>query len=559
MSRDGEAHSVSTYRHGAAAPMPPGSWSAGAGRDAREFGLKGFVNILYDSRRLIGLATLLATALALGYALVATPVYEASLTIHVEEDSPNASKNILSEMSSLFETRKTASAEMELLRSRMVISNAVDNLQLTIDVQPRYFPLVGSWFARRNERALTDPGILGRGGYVWGRERAEVSVFDVPAAVQDLTFTITASGPGVYRLSGDVLDAVYEGQVGVTHRIAVRDGDIELRVDRLDARPGARFFLKRHSRLGTIERIQDAMRITEQGEQSGIIEVKLQGENPQRISKLLGEIGREYMRQNLARKTEQAEKSLTFLSQRLPALKHQLEQSEDQYGRFRNSNGTVNIGEEGRMSLQQAAAARNRKSELDQKRVELLIRFTDDHPILKGLNQQRREVDLEIAEAARRIKALPALEQEEARLLREIKVNTELYTALSNTAHQLQLISVGRVSNVRLIDAPMTPERPLKPNRPLIVALAAVTGMLLGVLIALARKAMAGGVDTPEQIDNMFGARVVYAAIPHSSGQDGLQRQRHGAAARLPLLAMEQPEDLAIESLRGFRAAMLYA
>jgi tyrosine-protein kinase Etk/Wzc len=301
------------------------------------------------------------------------------------------------------------------------------------------------------------------------------------------------------------------------------------------------------------------MRITEQGEQSGIIEVKLQGENPQRISKLLGEIGREYMRQNLARKTEHAEKSLSFLSQRLPALKHQLEQSEDQYGRFRNSNGTVNIGEEGRMSLQQAAAARNRKSELDQKRVELLIRFTDDHPILKGLNQQRREVDLEIAEAARRIKALPALEQEEARLLREIKVNTELYTALSNTAHQLQLISVGRVSNVRLIDAPMTPERPLKPNRPLIVALAAVTGMLLGVLIALARKAMAGGVDTPEQIDNMFGARVVYAAIPHSSGQDGLQRQRHGAAARLPLLAMEQPEYLAIESLRGFRAAMLYA
>jgi tyrosine-protein kinase Etk/Wzc len=81
------------------------------------------------------------------YALVAKPVYEANLMIHVEEESPNASKNILSEASSLFETKKAAIAEMELLRSRMVISHAVDNLQLYVDVQPKYFPMVGFWFA----------------------------------------------------------------------------------------------------------------------------------------------------------------------------------------------------------------------------------------------------------------------------------------------------------------------------------------------------------------------------------------------------------------------------
>ena len=64
------------------------------------------------------------------------------------------------------------------------------------------------------------------------------------------------------------------------------------------------------------------------------------------------------------------------------------------------------------------------------------------------------------------------LEQDEARLTRDIKVNTDLYTALSNTAQQLRLISVGRVSNVRMIDAPIAPEKPIEPNRPLIVALA---------------------------------------------------------------------------------------
>ena len=77
------------------------------------------------------------------------------------------------------------------------------------------------------------------------------------------------------------------------------------------------------------------------------------------------------------------------------------------------------------------------------------------------------------------------LEQDETRLTREIKVNTDLYTALSNTAQQLRLISVGRVSNVRMIDAPMAPEKAVKPNRPLIVALAAVIGLFLGTLFGV--------------------------------------------------------------------------
>jgi tyrosine-protein kinase Etk/Wzc len=88
-----------------------------------------------------------------------------------------------------------------------------------------------------------------------------------------------------------------------------------------------------------------------------------------------------------------------------------------------------------------------------------MARFTEDHPIVAGLNRQRKEVENEIEEVDKRIRGLPVLEQDEQRLTRDIKVNTDLYTALSNTAQQLRLISVGRVSNVRMIDAPMAPER----------------------------------------------------------------------------------------------------
>ena len=530
---------------------------ADAGATEQAADLRGYLQVLFESRWLIGMMTLLAASAALLYALIAPPVYEANLMIHVEEESPNASKNILSEASSLFETKKAAIAEMELLRSRMVIARAVDHLQLYIDVQPSYFPLVGFWFSARGPGELSAPGLFGHGGWVWGAERAEVAQFDVPDRLLNRTFVLTALGDQRYRFGNS--DGGAEGIVGQPLTMHAAGGDIVLKVTRLDGRAGAQFMLTRRSRLGTIERIQTGMVISEQGKQSGIIEVKLQGQDPLRIYAVLSEVGREYMRQNLARKTEEAEKSLAFLNQQLPVLKRQLDQSEEKYNQFRNSHGSVDMQEEARMSLQQAAAARNRRLDLIQKQSELLSRFTDDHPVMRGVIRQRQEVDAEIANIAQRIKTLPALEQDESRLVRDIKVNSDLYAALSTTAQQLRLISVGRVSNVRLVDAPMAPERPIKPNRPLVLALSAVTGLFLGVVLAFARKAVQGGIDDPRQVEAMLGARVVYASIPHSSAQERLMRKARDASAPLPLLAQAAPEDPAIESLRGFRAALVFA
>jgi tyrosine-protein kinase Etk/Wzc len=560
MSTTGEQHALSPV-----VPRPPilsvpfDPRVVDPPREEPAFDLKGYLNTLYDSRWLIGGITAFITLVAVLYALVAKPVFEANLMIHVEEESPNASKNILSEASSLFETKKAAIAEMELLRSRMVVSRAVDNLQLYIDVQPRYFPIAGFWFANQNGNALSTPGLFGYGGYVWGSEKAEVSLFEVPEAWLAREFTLTALGKDRYRFSGGGQRIVFEGEVGLRYRVPTPEGLIELKVDRIAANPGGRFRLRRMSRFAMIEAIQNALVITEQGKQSGIIEVKLQGENARRTYAVLSEIGREYMRQNLARKTEEAEKSLAFLNQQLPILKRQLEQAEDRYNQFRNAHSTVDLQEEARMSLTQAAAARARRMDLIQKKTELLARFTEDHPIVAAINRQLKEVDTEIDQVNARIKDLPVLEQDEARLTRDIKVNTDLYTALSNTAQQLRLISVGRVSNVRMVDAPIAPEKPIKPNRPLIVALTVVTGLFLGTLIAFTRKAMMGGIDDPQAIERLLRARVVYATIPHSNNQDKLTRKARSDGGVLPLLAQIIPEDAAVESLRSFRAALLFS
>jgi tyrosine-protein kinase Etk/Wzc len=540
-------------------PLPIQAASESGVEENSSVDLKAYARILLSNRWQVLVIALAVTLAGILFAIRAKPVYEANMLIHVEEVNPNASKNILTEVSSIFETKKAAIAEMELLRSRTVISPAVDKLLLYIEVQPKYFPLIGSWLAEHAGQRLSEPGIAGRGGYVWAAERMSVSTFDVPRELENRQFIVTAMDHNRYQLSDLENRLTFVGIVGSKVRAATSMGAIELKVDQLAARPGGRFLLRRVSRSNVIAQIQKSLLISELGKQSGVIEVKLRGATAKGVNAVLTEICNEYMRQNLARQTEEAEKSLAFLNRQLPELRQQLEQSEAQYNAFRNSHGTVDLVEEAKISLQQAAAAKTRRVELLQKRTEMLTRFTDEHPVVAGINLQLRQLDDEIGKAATHIKSLPLMEQEQGRLTRDIKVNTDLYTALSNTAQQLRIVSVGKVSNVRLVDAPAMPDKAIGPNRGMIVGVAAAVGLALGVLVAIGRKALQGGIDDPKKVERMLGSRAVYATIPHSGQQKQLNRQTPDSQERRPLLAQVFPEDPAIEILRSFRAALAFA
>lgn len=529
-----------------------------ARHDDEEIELATYFDILWESRWLIASIAFVVTMLGACYAFLAKPVYETNMLIHVEEESQKESKNIVGDLSSMFDVKTSALSEIELVRSRLVVSRAIDNLRLYISAEPKHFPLIGNWLAGYN-RQLSNPGLLGYGGYTWGAEKADVAVFNVPESLLNREFVLTVEKDGQFRVNQKEHGIEFRGKVGTPLTVGTSRGPIELRVDQLAAKPGAQFLLNRTSRLATIEAIQAALTVSEQGgKQSGIIGVTLQGPEPKMIYAVLNEIGKEYVKQNAARKTEEAEKSLAYLNKQLPELKQQLEQAEAKYNAFRNSNGTVDLGEESKLTLQQESNAKIKKMELQQKRLELLTRFTPDHPLVQGIDSQLKEINAEIGGMQEHIKSLPLLEQNLVRLTREVKVNTDLYTALLNTAQQLRLITVGKVSNVRLIDIPMLPEKPVKPNRPVILALAVLGGLFLGMLVAFFKKSLYGGIDTPEQVEKIVGVPV-YATIPHSKRQRELYQQATSRQQKVPLLAKVSSTDVAIESLRSFRAALQFS
>jgi tyrosine-protein kinase Etk/Wzc len=519
-----------------------------------ETDIRSYLDTVLDNRGLIATIALTVSLIGIGYAFTAKPVYETNLMIHVEESTNKDTKNILGEMNSLFEYKTDTAAEMELLQSRLVISRAVDNLRLYVHASPKRFPLIGNLVAKYN-KDVSSPGIFGFGGYGWGAEKIDVSAFNVPDALLNKQFILTVEENGQYRLRQGEEEIELSGKAGTTLNAKTDSGTIELRVDQLAAKPGAQFYLTRSSRLSTIEGVQKSLIVAEHGRQSGVIGASLEGSDPEIISSVLNEISKEYIRQNADRKTEEANRALATLNKQLPELKSQLEQSEADLNKFRNTHGTIDLGEEAKLSLQQSASSKLKRIELQQKRTELLSRFTTEHPAVIGVDQQIREINAEIKRVQDQIKTMPLLEQDVLRLSREVKVNTELYTALANTAQQLRLITIGKGNNVRLVDTPVTPERPVTPNRPKIIAIAVLLGLFLGIMAAFIRKALRGGIEDAAEIERMLGMPV-YATIPHSKTQEDLYEETTSHSKKLPLLARVSSTDIAIESLRTFRAAL---
>jgi len=534
-------------------PIPPLSVRAAQTDDVT---LARYVDVMLANRWLITSITTLCLALGAAYALLAPRVYQTDILLQIE-DSPGSAKSLLGDVSSIFDVKTEATAEIEVLRSRMVLGKAVDSLRLYIIARPRRLPLIGERLAGWR-KGLSRPGLFGFGGYAWGAESIQVESFDVPEELEGKRFRLTALGGGRFRLESGYLDAPVEGRVGQLLEFAYDDGKVTLNVSALKGNPGTAFELVRKSRLKTLQELQAKLNIGEKGKQSGIIGASLTDNNRLLAASILNEIGDEYVKQNIKRKAAEAEKSLAFLNGLAPQLKSQLDHAESSYNAMRNSRGTFNLSEEGKTYLQESVTAEAGLLELQQRRTQLIKRYTDSHPAVQAIDQQIAAMSAKNANISQRLKVLPQLEQDTLRLMRDVQVNSDLYVNLLNTSQQLKLVEAGKVGTVRLLDNAAVPVEPIKPNVPVVIAMAGVMGLIFGVGAAFVRFAFHGGVTDPHEIERATGLNV-YATVPLSPAQASLSEKTRRDRRGQQLLASHYPSDPSIESLRSVRTAMQFA
>jgi len=538
--------------------------NARAVREDDEIDLRELLGVVIDRKWWIIAATSAAFVCGVAYAVLAAPVYQAQAMVQVESKMPSIPG--LADLTSLGGSGSIASTtEVALLSSRTVVGTAVDQLHLETMVEPYRFPLVGGFLARRFQAkspdTLAEPS-LGLARYGWGGESLDVHRLDVPLALLNKPLMLQvgedAASFTLYDPDGDEL---LHGKVGAS----AQGHGATLEVGALQANPGTRFEVTKLRRLDVIAQLQEDIKASEQGKESGILQITYEAPDPVLAEQVVQHIAETYVRQNVDRSSAEAASQLQFVKDQLPTVRKQVEDAQAAMSAYQSKANSVDITMQTKGLLEQEVAVETGIQQLRMKQAEMDRSFTREHPAYRALMTQIEGLEGRKAGFRREVNALPDTQQELLRLTRDLQVSNELYTALLNQAQQLDVARAGTVGNVRIVDpAVVDTSNPVKPRKPLVVLVATLLGGFLSVGVVFLQRMLNPGIEDPAQIEEL--GLPVYAAIPLSESRElpKLKRARGGqhrivADGRSHLLAAAAPADLAVEALRSLRTSLHFA
>ncbi|MBU2869198.1 polysaccharide biosynthesis tyrosine autokinase [Colwellia sp. E2M01] len=532
-----------------------------------EIDLMALFGALLDRKYFICIITAIFMMVGVAVAIYSTPIYQATAMIQVEENS--ASVPGLDDMAGMFESSSKSVTEIELLKSRSVIGEAVDNLQLDIVVKPKLYPVIGGRSFRSFNPVKPEQvakASYNAESYAWGGEQIDVFRFDVPKSAIGHTFIIQAGKNNSFSLLSGDEEIILNGKVGEE----VTNGRFTITIKKLVARAGTDFIISRKDRLNTIIDLQAAIGASEKGKDSGIVNLSYQHENPEYAQTVLNEISKIYVRKNVDRNSAEAKKSLDFLAVQLPEIKKELEESEALFNDYQKNQQSVNISLETQGILEQIIELDTKLQELDLQRLSVSRKFKRNHPNYQGIVEQISAVQSQRNDLAEKVSSLPEMQQKLLGLTRDVEVGNAIYMQLLGKVQELDIVRAGTVGNVRIIDvAEVNITKPVKPKKALIVVMATMLGGMLAVAIVLIQKALHKGVEDPSEIEGI--GLPVYASVPFSMNQDkltglakgigkGLGKARKAKVAQHKnILAVENPADLSIEALRSLRTSLHFA
>ena len=486
----------------------------------------------------LGITAAFAAA-AIVYTLFATPIYSADALVRIEQNQGSA---LVQDISNALTSKPPASeAEIQMITSRLVLGKTVDDLDLDIAVSKNTFPILGAGWER----------LMGR-----QNETVKVTSFNRPVVMADSTFTLEVVSPTTYRLSNDDGFSV-EGKVGE----AVNKDGVSLVVAGIAAHDGASFTLTKYSTLGMINTLQNSLSVTEDGKDSGVLTLNMVGEDKDQIRDILNSIARNYVAQNVARKSEEAAKSLEFLEVQLPQVRSQLDVAENKLNAYRQQKDSVDLPLEAKSVLDSMVNIDAQLNELTFREAEISKLYTRIHPAYRTLLEKRRALEDEKAKLSQRVTAMPKTQQEIVRLTRDVESGQQVYMQLLNKQQELKITKASTVGDVRIVDPAITQPGVVKPKKALIILGSIILGLMLSIVGVLLRSLFNRGIESPQVLEE-HGINV-YASIPLSEWQkshdsvknvNGVKRYKQSQ-----LLAVGNPTDLAIEAIRSLRTSLHFA
>lgn len=502
--------------------------------------------------KLIALCILLSLICALLYLRATPDTYSVNALVQVEENK-GASAALLGDLSSMIEQKQPAQAEIEILKSRLVLGNVIQHLNLDLKISGTENSFTDRLLSPHHYQTEYQPkSVL----FKDDEKAFDIRQFNVPSNFRDKNLELRFKDGQFSLTNTQTEQVILTAKINQANTLRTTDGLWNISIYTQDQLNDV-YLIQKQSLPAAVDSILVNYSVAEKGKLTGILGLNYQGTDKAHITQVLNAILVSYSQQNIERRSAETAQTLKFLDEQLPELKQQLDVAEREFNKFRQQYNTVDVTKESELFLTQSVTLETQKAQLEQQVAEAGAKYTAEHPVMQQMNAQLGAINKKIGELNATLKELPDLQRRYLQLYREVEVKQQLYTALLNSYQQLRIAKAGEIGNVRIVDTAVEPIEPIAPKKLQILILSIFLGGFLGTLLALLRNMMRSGIKDSSQIENELDLPV-YATVPRSPVQESriniLKKKKN-----IPILAVKNSDDIAIESLRSMRTAIHFA
>ncbi|ABE29148.1 capsular exopolysaccharide family domain protein [Paraburkholderia xenovorans LB400] len=537
----------------------------------------------------IGIVAVVTGAAAL-YAFVATPIYSADALVKVDFPQPNALGEASKAQEQVVPPTLPTEAEIQIIQSRSVIAPVISKFRQDISITPNRIPVIGALISQFAAPGTPMAAPFGLGSFAWGGEEASVGSLTVPAWLEDESLTLTVLPGGHYRLTDPKGRTLLTGAPGVP----TQANGVALTMDRLIARPGTEFTLVRFSDVKAIERFQHQLKVSESGKDTGVVQIIYENPDPELARAIANGIAQGYIASHIAQHRAEALTTREFIVGELPQLHANLTQAEAELSQFRTASSSMQASTEAASYLQGSIEFDRQIAMLKVQKAGLESHFAANSRDVQAIDNQLQLLENAKSAFEARFDQLPASERRSADLTRNVKVAEDIYVAMVNKSNELAVTQAGTLGNVHIIDTALLPVDPVKPKRPLVIAVGAAGGLILAILYVFIRRlsssALGNSIVAERHLNLPVFGHVLFSdeqarldRVQNSNSQlakKGLSGKVQqtvaasatGSALRLTysgvtpqdsmlaggrfLLATDGYDDIPLEALRGIRATL---
>jgi succinoglycan biosynthesis transport protein ExoP len=538
--------------------------------------------VFVRNRWLIAVCILVAVIVAAVFAWRATPIYEASASLRIEDKAPD--------LPGVFQALSKGSdviTEIQVLQSRTLAEDATSLLGLQVRLVEPLRVSRDSLLTRlhvEREAKVAEYGLVRRpdGRFV---------VFDRSTEAR-----MAVVGPG---------DSVEIGGVRfVLTPAAAGFEELALVVSPFDQ---------------AVARLTGSLDVTQAAREAGIVKIGYRDTDPQLAQQVPNVIVARFLARRQDAQKAEARSTVRFLRGQLDTLAGQLRASEDELRRFREREGVVNPEIEGSGQVQRMISLQSERTTLEAERVALaqildelrtsalhdqaqasssyrrlmafptllrdraasellssltsvqdqraalLTRRTEKDPdvqalttrvadienqlhqfastYLEGLTNQIASLDTGLKQFGQQLRGVPRRELDFARLERKPKLLEEIYTLLQSRMQEAEIAEAVEDPSVRIVDVALTPAAPAGPRRMLYLFGGTIAGLLLGISAAFTREYLDSKIRTRRDVRVITGLPVM-GLIPRLKARRrrlAIIAERQKTPVRGPARALRPP------------------